>query len=139
VTRSTRWGFAMSEFEPARGSKRGYEWLREGGQGLPPDPNSARKLESDEDLVTHLFTCVNCGRRLCSPPGPPTDMTCGNCGRDYVCHTFDPAIYSPTFGRCTNWKCNAFLKFRSDGSESEVASHRESDQASLGQFVETSA
>lgn len=83
----------MSGSERCR--RRGPEWEREGGEGLPPDPNIRRKLESDDDdLVTHLFTCVNCGRRLCSPPGPPSDMTCGNCGGDYVCHTFDPAEYS---------------------------------------------
>jgi len=69
------------------------EWEREGGNGLPPDPNMGRKLESDEDLVTHLFTCVEGGRILASPPGPPADMECGNCGGDYVAHTFDPAEY----------------------------------------------
>lgn len=74
--------------------RRGPEWQREGGEGLPPDPNMRRKLDSDEDLVTHLFTCVNCGRRLASPPGPPSDMMCGNCGGDYVCHKFDPAEYA---------------------------------------------
>jgi len=74
--------------------RRRPEWEREGGEGLPPDPNMRRKLDSDEDLVTHLFTCVNCGRRLASPPGPPADGICGNCGAEYVCHTFDPAEYA---------------------------------------------
>lgn len=71
----------------------GPVWEREGGEGLPRDENIKRKLESDEDLVVHLFTCVNCGRRLASPPGPPADGICSNCGGDYVCHTFDPAEY----------------------------------------------
>ncbi|WP_459191793.1 hypothetical protein [Halosimplex sp. J119] len=68
-------------------------WFREGGEGLPPDPTFKEKQESDEELYTHLFTCVGCGRRLCSPPGPPSDMECGNCGGDYVCHEFDPEQY----------------------------------------------
>ena len=68
-----------------------YEWQREGGEGLPPDTSIGRKLESDEDLKVHLFTCVECGRRLASPPGPPTG--CGNCGGEYVVHEFDPAEY----------------------------------------------
>jgi hypothetical protein len=69
------------------------EWQREGGKGLPPDPNIRRKLESDKDYTTFLFTCVHCGRRLCSPPGPPSEMTCGGCGGEYVCHKFDPQEY----------------------------------------------
>jgi len=87
----------MSDHCPSateRYRRRGPEWEREGGEGPPPDPNMRRKLDSDEELVTHLFTCVNCGRRLASPPGPPSDMICGNCGGDYVCHTFDPAEYA---------------------------------------------
>lgn len=69
------------------------EWQAEGGEPLPPDPGMLRKLESDEDLVTHLFTCVECGRKLASPPGPPSDGLCGNCGGQYVCHKFDPEEY----------------------------------------------
>lgn len=68
-------------------------WESEGGEPLPPDSDIGRKLESDEDLVVHLFTCVNCGRRLASPPGPPSSGICGNCGGEYICHTFDPAEY----------------------------------------------
>lgn len=71
----------------------GPKWQREGGEGLPPDANIRQKLESDDDLVVHLFTCVSCGRRLASPPGPPADGVCGNCGGAYVCHTFEPAAY----------------------------------------------
>jgi hypothetical protein len=76
-----------------RRDRREPEWQSEGGEPLPVDPNIGRKLDSDEDLVVHLFTCVTCGRRLASPPGPPSGMACGNCGGKFVCHTFEPAAY----------------------------------------------
>lgn len=72
----------------------GPKWLAEGGEPLPPDPGVARKLRADDyGLRTFLFTCTNCGRRLASPPGPPSEMTCGKCGGKYVCHTFEPSAY----------------------------------------------
>jgi len=66
------------------------------------------------------------------------EVDCPVCGETFetTIATGNPSIHSPTFGRCTNWKCNAFLKFRSDGSEGSTTEDSEPTQMGLTQFAE---
>ncbi|WP_323192872.1 hypothetical protein [Halostella sp. PRR32] len=56
---------------------------RDGGEGLPP----VRHQDTDS---TWLFTCVECGRRWVTPPGPVIGCSCGG---DVVGHQFDTDDY----------------------------------------------
>ena len=49
-------------------------------------------------------------------------VECPACGESFEnsINCGDPTAYSPTFGNCPNWECEAFLKFVSDGSEGAV-------------------
>jgi hypothetical protein len=46
-------------------------------------------------------------------------VTCPECVESFATTIAcgDPEAYSPTFGTCRNWECDAFLKYVSDGSE----------------------
>ena len=63
-------------------------------------------------------------------------VVCPVCGESFeTCIlTSDPAGYSPTFGRCSTWDCEAFLKFRYDGSGASVDQPVE-EQTALEQFA----
>jgi len=45
---------------------------------------------------------------------PHVEVECPECGEAFqvTIATSDPAAYSPTFGRCSSWECEAFLKYR---------------------------
>ncbi|WP_254841150.1 hypothetical protein [Natronomonas marina] len=64
-------------------------FIREGGEGLPPNPEKEHDLEND--CKTWLFTCLECGKRWCNPPAPVSRCSCGG---DITAHRFDPAEYS---------------------------------------------
>ena len=83
-----------------------------------------RRREERTDAVVELpynervrVTCPACGEPF------ENSISCG-----------DIPSYSPTFGSCPNWECDAFLKFVSDGSEAEEEDDRPA-QADLSQFA----
>ncbi len=64
---------------------------------------------------------------------PHVDVVCPECGTEFVSTICgDPGECSPSFGSCPNWECDAFLKFRSDGSESTASTPT---QTGLSQFA----
>lgn len=65
------------------------------------------------------------------------DVECPSCGESFekLVAVGDPAAYSPTFGRCSNWECDAFLKFRHDGSQETVSDDPQPAQIGLTQFT----
>jgi predicted RNA-binding Zn-ribbon protein involved in translation (DUF1610 family) len=61
------------------------------------------------------------------------EVACPECGEEFpvTIATSTPAASSPSWGRCTNWECDAFLKFR---HEDAVESSKPS-QTGLEQFA----
>ncbi|MFC7077851.1 hypothetical protein [Haloarcula halophila] len=63
-------------------------------------------------------------------------VDCPECGEGFEVNilTSTPRQYTPTFGRCTNHECDAFLKFCWDGSTPDEPED-DDEQASLAAFA----
>jgi len=65
---------------------------------------------------------------------PHVEVECPECEESFLNTIAATAEYSPTFGPCPNWECDAFLKFQSDGSEETAAEASGPEQTGLDQF-----
>ncbi|MDS0280313.1 hypothetical protein NDI85_21240 [Halomicroarcula sp. S1AR25-4] len=68
------------------------------------------------------------------PFGERVTLECPECGQAFETIIASEPRTSPSFDSCPNWNCDAFFKFRSDGTESGPADAVSSRQAGLAQF-----
>jgi hypothetical protein len=61
-----------------------------------------------------------------------TPYTCPECGEEERIGIYGLDYDEPTFGNCSNWDCDAFLKFVDDGDREKP---EPSGQVGLEQFV----
>lgn len=88
---------------------------------------------SDTSLETRRAREQRLDGTITLPFNERVEVACPQCGEEFpvTIATSTPAASSPSWGRCTDWDCDAFLKFRHEGA---VESSKPS-QTGLGQFA----
>jgi len=71
--------------------------------------------------------------------GEKTPYECPGCGHETAIGIYTTAYDEPSFLNCSNWDCDAFLKFVDDGDRSVSPGEETETQADLSAFVEGSA
>jgi hypothetical protein len=94
-------------------------------------------LATDAAVATHRRREDRCEGVIEQPFNERTAVTCPACGVSFestIC-TSDPAGYSPSFGTCPAWDCDALVKFRWDGTGPASASDDTDRQVDLSAFA----
>jgi len=93
------------------------------------------QLATDAAVATRRRREDRCEGVIEQPFNEQAAVTCPACGVSFastIC-TSDPAGYSPSFGTCPAWDCDALVTFRWDGTG--VGSDDTNRQADLSAFA----
>ncbi|WP_256289917.1 hypothetical protein [Halobellus inordinatus] len=93
------------------------------------------ELATDNGVKTRRRREERCEGVIEMPFNEQVEVECPACGDEFLCTiaTPDPEKFSPSFGSCTAWECDALIKFRSDGTEDDDTSD-EPIQSGLAAF-----
>lgn len=88
---------------------------------------------SNASVETRRAREKRCDGEITLPFNERVEVACPACGEEFsvTIATGDPERSSPSWGRCTNWECDAFLKFRRESTVGSSAI----DQTGLDQFA----
>ncbi|ELZ96612.1 hypothetical protein [Haloferax sulfurifontis] len=98
-----------------------------------------KQLATDNRELTRIRRESRADATIEIPFNERTTVVCPECGESSTVKilTPDPETYSPSFGPCNNWDCDAFLKLSWDGTRParEPSPENAGTQTGLSQFA----